>query len=374
VKSYGKISNLKLRGGSALILVLIITVVLASLIFSFAFEAHLELKYASFVKKKRQSEALALSGLEVAKMLILRDRIAEGALAEEDDVWFGIAKGIQQGFAEQHTEILGDGEIEIHIIPERGRRNINEIAARGVRGDLSAREDLEIILDQAGIPERFWEDMWYSLMDWVTPEGVSHSKGAKTSDYYSKLTPPYKIKGELLGSVRELKLIRGWMSEALFTGGVLEEAEMFPLEATDRFKRPDRFADTNAIFVTGFEHLFTIYGDDKVNVNSASREVLMTLPGIDEVSAGAIEEERNQLAHPEDPNSIERSPFLNEADLFSRVPGIEHISGRVSFGESGVYKIFVIGRVGRVERKISTIVGRAAGRQPLTFYEWREEN
>ena len=349
-------------------LTLIITAVLSFLVIAFAFEAHLELKYASFVKKKRQSEALALSGIEVSKMLLARSgnrRISDGDIAEEDDVWFDMVKEIQRGLSVQRTEFLGDGEIDIRILPEPGKRNIKELARN--------REDLEILLDMTGVPERFWEDMWYSLQDWITPGDMPHSKGAKTSDYYGKLAPPYKSKNAELESVRELKLVRGWMSEALFTGGVLEEAEMFPLEATDRFKRPDRFADTNAIFVTGFEHLLTIYGDGKVNVNSASREVLMTLPGIDDVAAGAIIEEREQLAHPEDPASTERSPFANEADLFSRVPGIEHIAGKVSFGESGVYKIFVVGRVGRVERKISTIVG-TSGRQQLTFYEWREEN
>jgi len=344
-------------------LVLIITTVLSFLVIAFTFEAHLELKYASFIMKKRQSEALALSGIEVAKMLLERDRITEGTLAEEDDVWFGVAKAIQQGLSVQHTEILGDGEFEIHIIPEPGKRNIRELARN--------REDLEIIFEMTGVPERHWDDMWYSLQDWITPGEMAHSKGAKT-DYYSKLTPPYKSKNAPLESVRELKLIRGWMSEALFTGGVLIDEEMFPDWATDRFKRPDRFTDTNLVFVTGFEHLLTVYGDDKVNVNSASLEVLMTLPGVDEIAARAIIEEREQLAHPEDPNSMERSPFTSEADLFSRVPGLELISGKISF-VSGVYKIFVVGRVGRVERKISTIVG-TSGRRLFAFYEWREEN
>jgi len=102
--------------------------------------------------------------------------------------------------------------------------------------------------------------------------------------------------------------------------------------------------------------------------------VLMTLPGVDEIAAHAIIEEREQLAFPEDPTNMERSPFTSEGDLFSRVPGIETVSGKVSFGEAGVYKIFVVGRVGRVERKVSAIVGRATSRGQLTFYEWREEN
>jgi hypothetical protein len=63
-----RIDTNRCRAGSALVLVLVITAVMGFLVVAFAFEAHLELKYASFVKKKRQSEALAVSGIEIAKV------------------------------------------------------------------------------------------------------------------------------------------------------------------------------------------------------------------------------------------------------------------------------------------------------------------
>ncbi len=354
------IRPMKPRRGSALILVLIVVLALAMLVGSFAFDAQLELKYASFARRRRQCTYLASSGMEIATMLMEKQRgISPADLGADDDRWFEAAQRLSQGRPVIGlVEELGEGVVILEIIPEPGRRNVN----------LLLEDDWERILNNAGVPEKHWPTLIDSFFDWLDPDDQPRQDGAETEDYYKKLDPPYSAKNGPLDTVRELLLIRGF-SEAILSGGVLREEEMDPLAASARFQRSSRFSDTNVVHVSGIEHLLTTYGDGKVNIQSADREVLMTLPDIDEIAAMAIIEERGDFDDPAGEDA--REPFNSVGDVFARVPGLSPlITDRITV-KSEYFRLTSIGRVGRVERKIWSIV-HFNGRE-TRFLRWYEE-
>jgi general secretion pathway protein K len=348
------------RAGSALIIVLLLVVVLSILVGSFAFDANLELKYASFSRRRRQCEYLASSGMAIATMLMDKQRgISATEMGADDDRWFEAAQRLARGQPIHGlVEPLGDGEVVLDIVPEPGRRNVN----------LLLEDDWELILENAGLPEEYWPMLIDSFYDWLDTDDLPRQDGGETEDYYDKLEPPYTAKNGPLDTVRELLLIKGF-TEAVLAGGELRVEEMDPLAAASRFKRSSRFADTNAVYVTGIEKLLTTYGDGKVNVQSASREVLMTLPGVDEIAAMAIIEERGDF---DDPNGEgAREPFNSVEDVFARVPGIDAtLRDRITVN-SEYYRITSVGRIGRVERRVWGIV-HFDGRTPR-FLRWCEE-
>ncbi len=346
--------------GSALVIVLFVVFALSLLVGAFAFDAHLELRYAAVVRGRRQSEYLASSGVAIATMLMDKQRgIGVADLGADDDRWFEAAQRLARGQPIHGlVEPLGEGEIVLDIVPEPGRRNVN----------LLLELDWERIFELTGVPDRHWPMLIDSFFDWIDPDDMPRPDGAETEDYYARLDPPYSAKNGPLDTVRELLLIRGF-TEALLRGGPLIEEEMDPLAAASRFQPSTRFADTNIVHVSGFEHLLTTYGDGKVNVQSASREVLMTLPDVDDIAALAIIEERGDFDAIGD--EAAREPFNSVEDVFARVPGLNPaLRDRITL-HSEYYRITSVGRVGRAERRISAIV-HFDGRVPR-FLRWVEE-
>lgn len=339
------------RRGSALIIVLVVVLALSTLVASFAFDAQLELRYASFARRRRQCEELAASGMAIATMLMAKQRgISPTDLGAEDDRWFEAAERLARGRPLNGlVEPLGEGVVMLDIVPEPGRRNVN----------LLREEDWERILANAGVPEDWWPMLIDSFEDWLDADDLPRQDGAETDDYYARLDPPYSAKNGPLDTVRELLLARGF-TEALLSGGLLREEDMDPAAAQARFQPGSRFARTNAVWVAGIEPLLTTYGDGKVNVQSASRDVLMTLPDVDEIAAMAMIEERGDFDVPGEEGA--REPFVSVNDVFSRVPGLNPaIAERITVS-SEYFRITSVGRIGRVERTFRAIVhfdGRA---------------
>ena len=356
------------RAGSALIIVLILVVALSVFILSFASDAELELRYAAVSSRRRQCDALAESGLAIATMLMEKQREinpdAEMDSGEDDDRWFEAARRLAKGQPLVGlVEDIGDGQVILTIEPEPGRRNVN----------LLTDEDWERILENAGVPEECWPMLIDSYGDWVDEDENERADGAETESYYAKLEHPYSAKNGPLDTVGELLLIRGF-SETILKGGPFDPTKMDQLTnekaGSNRFAaHVDRFADTNLVTITGIEDLLTTYGDGKVNIQSAPREVLMTLPGIDDLAAGAILEERGDF---DDPLSDDaREPYASVDDLYSRIDGLDPAAREHMTTSSSYFRITVTGKVGAVERRLWGIV--YCDKDRVRILRWCEE-
>ncbi len=361
-----RISNVECRrgeGGSALIIVLWVLGLLALLIGSFAFDARIEARIISYYKKRSKAVYLAKSGVELANMLmaksrdISRSKTKDDGATEDENEFHEDALRLSRGLAIRGLEHeLGDGKIILDIVPEPARRNINNLGKR----DEEIEENFERILEVGGITEDsgLWPELIESFLDWTDRNNESRPDGAETEDYYGTLTNAYQAKNGPLDTVGELLLIKGYTHTILF-GGVLEKA----LEGEEEVK------------ISGIQDLLTTYGDGKVNVNAAGLRVLMTLPGVDDLVANAIIEEREGSALEDEllisEGENEDYSFRNVGDFAGRVPDIDPAAKQYLTTSSAIYRITSIGEVGGVRKKVWCIA-RFSG-DNLVILRWREE-
>ena len=336
---------MKSRRGSALIIVLWTIGLLSMLVVSFAFDAHLEGKAASSARKRRKAEHIALSGMAVAEMLL--DKQSEVNVdADEDEIgddkWYKPAVNLKTGRGFSGLELeVGDGVLHLDMEPEPGRRNINKLS----------QDDWERMLEVAGVPEDYYAELIDSFFDWTDSDDSSRSDGAE-SDYYEELDPPYQARNAPVDTVRELLLIKGF-SEAILSGGVLN---------------PDDPPESQ-ITVSGIQDMLTTYGDGKINVNAAGRRVLMTLPEVDELIAGAIIEERERGVA--DNGEEDDTSFTSIGDLHSRIPDLPPAVDSQVAMRSDIYRVTAVGQVGRVTRRVWAIVQHSGN--GMRIVRWREE-
>jgi len=339
--------------GSALILVLWVLGILSMLVVSFAFDAHLEGKVVSFARKRRKAEALALSGLQVARMLLDKQLSVSGNASDETkaaDRWHAHALALRRGGSITLAEPLGEGTIRLDIEPEQVWRNINKLNA----------EDWERIFQAIGLPEDDWPELIDSYFDWIDPDSNPRQDGAESSDYYETLEPPYQARNAPFDTVRELLLVKGFR-EAVLSGGVLN-----PEEPKER-----QIAITN-----GVQNLLTVFGDGKVNVNAVRSDnlaVLMTLPGVTELGARAIIEQRETPTHAGAGTLDDDTSYRSVEDFMARVGDELDDPAIRSFvtTKSEVFRITSVGMIDRVTRRIWAVVytnGRI-----WRILRWREE-
>ena len=346
-------------GGSALIVVLWVIGLLSILIGSLAFEAHMEAKITSYYRKRSKAEHLARSGIEIAEMLLIRRGDIDDEQDEpedEDDRWFYSARTLKKGALRGLTEKLGEGTISIDIIPEPARRNINNLDTVRNKQELEVERNLERIFEVGGITEEMglWPELVESFLDWIDSEKPEDARtdGAETDDYYATLDPPYEAKNGPLDTVGELLLVKGFSRPILY-GGAIETG----MESEE------------PILISGIADLLTTYGSGKLDVNAASMRVLMSLPEMDEIFAGAIIEEREGLLNPE--GEQEEDYFKSVSDLRARIPDLpQNIDKYLDVG-SGIFRITSIGEVGGVQRRIWCIA--EFEKEELKILRWREE-
>ncbi len=355
------------RRGAALLLVLWIIGLLGIIVVSFAWDANLEGKVASFARKRAKTDAIARSGMEIAKMLLnhaseLPDEDDEDAA--EHDAWLSDARALRNGQAVFKTDKLGDGAYRVDIVP---------VGSGGTQGDMGRNvntlkdEDWERIFGNIlGLPEDLWPELIDSFNDWIDTDDIPRSNGAETEDYYATLDKPYSAKNGPLDTVRELLLIRGF-SDAILTGGVLNPED----------------PETQWIVVSnGVQRVLSTRGDGKVNVNAVGNDqngilLLMTLPGVDEIAAKAILEERENVtaATSDSDDTLYKSAedfrvrvgeYLDDSSVYNYIT-----VGMRENNSKNFFKITSVGMVDRVTRKIMAEVEVVNGE--MRVLSWLEE-
>jgi len=259
------------RSGSALIVALWTIALLSMLVMSFALDAMLEGRIGVYVRQRRRVDYLTQSGVAIAEMLLSKEQNVSSSSSsdEKEDRWKEPALRLKRGQTAVIDEPIGDGVVHVEIIPEPARWNINTLVGK----------NYDVVWEQiftvAGIPQDYFSGLIDCWNDWVDADSTPSKDGAE-DDYYKSLDPPYKARNKPIDTVGELQYVKGFV-KAILDGGVLN---------------PEEKKKELIITVKGIRELFTTYGDGKINVNAAPMQVLMTVPGIDEIAAGAIIEER----------------------------------------------------------------------------------
>ncbi|MCB2189080.1 MAG: general secretion pathway protein GspK [Deltaproteobacteria bacterium] len=226
-----------------------------------SFVNQVEVRSTIYLEEKTRAYFLAREGLAQAEQELSQQWA-------DHRPWLGQADGTWRSTSNDQ------GQIRYKIRNEQGKLNLNRITAPVLNNALSM---LGLASDEAA-------QVGDAILDWVDQDALRRANGAE-ADYYRRLDPSYQPPNGPIQNPGELCFIRGINSSMLF--GLGPEAREMGLEPG-----------------VGLWDIFTVYTRDRrVDVNSASYEVLMSLPEIDEDTVLRILEARR------------RGPFMSLTDV-----------------------------------------------------------
>jgi hypothetical protein len=298
---------------AAIMLALWALFVLSGLIISWALDINTRLTISGAANRVLEAEAMACSGAEVA-----------------------IHPAVKPGLAVLHGTFPSNQSYEARITGEAGRLNINRIAAAAMAApETPARELLRKYLEVRGVDLNEQNQMIDCLLDWVDPDNLVRINGAEDDTGYAP-------SNQLLRTIDELKRIKGW----------------------DEFtSRPDWDAD------------FTIATQDaKIDVNWASRDVLLSLPGMTE---GLVDRFISLRRGPDDIEGTDDDvKFTNAAPggdvniaLGLGPDQFRQIANLITVTDS-VMRIVSVGKSANVTRTVRMVVFKQAN--AIRLISWKE--
>lgn len=269
--------------GVALVLTLLILTILVVTGLELNRAMRVEASLAGNFRDLTQASYIAQSGVEIARSLIQEDDPTyDGA----DERWaqFELLSHLSE-------QLFPEGYFTGRIVDESGKFNPNGLITPYGNVDPKKRDQIERLL----ILLRYDPGVIDAILDWLDPDELRRTLGAER-EYYMLLKPPYAPKNGPLDSLGEMLLIKG-VSPSIFYG--TEEKE-------------------------GLRKYLTVYSEGKININTASLQVLMSLsPKVDQIMAQAVVDYRKL------------KPFHKPEDLRS-IPGWDAVYPAIS-SEIAVY-------------------------------------
>lgn len=227
------------KSGAALIITLWITTILSVVAFSAAYFSRTDLKMAQYQAKSLEAYALARGGVELAIAKLLID-------CRQSPEYDAYNEGWIIGDEDLEALEIDPAQLEVNITDEAAKINLNMDNFYNLFSFLqflprwSDYEEINVLLD--------------SLKDWRDKDKLEELNGAE-DPYYLSLSPSYPCKDGKFDIPEEILLVRGM--------------------------EPDLF----------FENYFTVFGDEKLNINTVSKDVLyamlegQNIPGAETVTA-----------------------------------------------------------------------------------------
>jgi general secretion pathway protein K len=256
-----RIARTQLTGekGVALIVVLWIFIFLFVVAFEFSTAAREEASGAHRFSDETQGYYLAVAGFQRGLYDFLGQPTGGGAIQAEqqkDDPFDG----------EWRSHSLGGGVFRFRLVDQGGKININRASDQALRR----------VLTHLGMDPRQRDVLVDSIMDWRDPDDLHRPNGAE-NEYYASLTPAYTAKNGPLDSLEELLWIRG-VTRELFFG----------VDGAPGPETPGTIA---------LRDIFTVDSPiDRVNLRTASAEVIHALTGIPLERCRSFVEERRKLS------------------------------------------------------------------------------
>ncbi|MDO9464276.1 MAG: type II secretion system protein GspK [bacterium] len=253
------------RRGSILIITLWILAILSLLAISFAHHTAVGIKLTEYHISSLKNLYICKAGIKRACYELNRDKAEEEYIYDSlNDSWSNNPEafknaGVGDGTFTVSYQIEDDNKDMTSVygmIDEERRLNINKLVKDGVVDGvrLSQIKKLLEIVDIDTVIADY-------IVDWLD----SDSLGDGEEDFYQGLSVPYNCKNDLIECLEEMYLIRGITAEI--------------------FKK--------------LKPYITIYGDGKININTAGKEVFAAL-GMDDTLTQQILDYRGQDGGEED--------------------------------------------------------------------------
>ena len=183
------------------------------------------------------------------------------------------------------------------------------------------------------LQDREVEDLVNAIKDWIDADSEVTGTGAENA-YYQGLGKSYTARNGPMESIDELLLVRG-VTRELFYG------------------TPER---------PGLARFLTVYGEGKININTAPKEVLQALaPAITEDMANRMDDYRRNPRQQPDRSVVVQESYGMESMTLD--------SGMLST-KSDSFQIISTGHLGAMKRTIRGIVKRDSEKK-LSVVAWR---
>lgn len=345
--------------GIALIIVMICVFVLTVLAGGFAYSMKVETKLARNADSETQLEWLGRSAVECARWELAQQlMIPQEPYDALNQVWAGGMGGIGTS-----NSPLADFKNELQV-PNGGATWVITDNERKANINVANEAILQQALMVMGVDAGQMTPIVNSILDWVDPDDNPRIQGAET-DFYQGLTPPYMAKNGPLDDISELLMIKGAADfYAPADPNQVQQNVYNPL--TSRFKNAGNFMPAAPV---GLTNLFTTLSSGKININTASAEVLQIIPTITPEAAQGIVSAREG----EDDGSGMFGPYRNVGEV-RRVPEVSlpMLGALQQFAttRSSTFEVHVDAQVAGYHRHFVGILGRNNPRdvQILSFY------
>lgn len=239
--------------GMVLLLVLVVVALLTSLVTEFAFSTLVDMRLTETFRDSTRAWYLAKGGVEAGKM-ILQENAKTNQWDHPDELW---------GIGVPSYPVGEEGVVSISIEDLSARVNLNNLVDSFQTLDIDTASKLYRLFTELGLPDS--ADLTAAVIDWIDSDSdmrttftlddgsTINAEGAE-DNYYQGLDRPYQTKNMPLDTLDELTLIRGFTTEVY--------RQVLPF--------------------------LTIFGDKRINLNTASAEVLMAAD--EEIDRSAAEE------------------------------------------------------------------------------------
>jgi general secretion pathway protein K len=265
--------------GMALVITLFVVALVTVLVLEYHFDASVEIDLAANFASDVQAYHLALSGVNFARALLLRDDPqADGP----EDLWYRLGL-IPACFPPQQlltlageagsgplptegTEEIVDtpssdeGCVRLRIVDEQSKLPINALMPTG--GNQEPNPTWLRIFEQFFASFQIDQDILDALVDWIDQNDEPHGVSGAENAYYEALEHPYTAPDGPMRALGDLRLVRGFDYETL--------AKFFPGVP------PERIADVD-LGSNGYLVAYPPGQEAKVNLNTANGEVLQAL-------------------------------------------------------------------------------------------------
>ncbi len=255
------------RKASVLVLVLIVVSAMTILATGLAWRTRIEIKLAYSNAQRTRVYYLALGGIERVKALLRQQELTPANIARICQ-FTDTAK--KEGL---FSELKGGNPDEGNLLTyglrdEQGYLNVN-------KSDSASWENIR------GINKEHRA----CILDWIDADNDTNPGGAET-DFYERLEPPYTAKNSECIALKELLFVKTITPESYLGKSLSQSFGAAGNKKNQEFQI--RFDDGDNAEDLGLINIFTVYGDGRININTAPEIIMAALPGLDIRAAESI--------------------------------------------------------------------------------------
>lgn len=315
--------------GVALVIVLMAIGIIVALTIQLSRETRSQAYGAANLADRLQLHYAARSGLNVGEALLLADKNSFDALTE---LWANT-----DPLSLQSASFFPSGSFRLVISDEGGKVPLNHLLAGGAFNPQVRDLLLRLLTGPTfRLEQRRAEGIVDAIKDWVDADEEVTGDGAEGA-YYAGLARPYAAKNAPLDCIEELLMIKGVTRELFYGTGQ----------------------------TPGLRDFLTVFGDGKININTAPKPVLRAL-------AAEITDEDVELL---DAYRRNASSDLADAAWYQKIRRATPLAipaGLISV-KSDVFSITALGMQGRMTEQVTAVIKRSQDRRRVALLSWKVE-